>query len=111
MISYRKVALAIAAHPDDRKENTMGRPLSVVAPEWWDYTMLQREILEDAAGLVAEYTASYDDVRCVIVQGGQGETKHWAFNAPPGARASTATNRCPPRNTRRCRPASSISPR
>ncbi len=83
MTSYRKVALAIAAHPDDRKENTMGRPLSVVAPEWWDYTTLQREILEDAAGLVAEYTASYDDIRCVIVQGGRGETKHWAFNAPP----------------------------
>ncbi len=29
-----------------------------------------------------EYTASYDLARCVIMQGGQGETKHWAFNDP-----------------------------
>lgn len=28
------------------------------------------------------YSASYDDVRCVIMQGGQGEIKHWAFNDP-----------------------------
>ena len=28
------------------------------------------------------YTKSYDDVRCVVMQGGQGEVKHWAFNDP-----------------------------
>jgi glucosamine-6-phosphate deaminase len=28
------------------------------------------------------YTASFDAVRCVIMQGGQGEVKHWAFNDP-----------------------------
>lgn len=32
---------------------------------------------------VAEYTASYDTARCLIMQGGQGEVKHWAFNDPP----------------------------
>jgi glucosamine-6-phosphate deaminase len=26
-------------------------PLSTVAPEWWDYTTLDREILDDAARL------------------------------------------------------------
>jgi glucosamine-6-phosphate deaminase len=31
---------------------------------------------------VKEYTASYDSVRCLIMQGGQGEVKHWAFNDP-----------------------------
>ena len=31
---------------------------------------------------VAEYTASYDSARCLIMQGGQGEVKHWAFNDP-----------------------------
>jgi glucosamine-6-phosphate deaminase len=31
---------------------------------------------------VAEYTASYDAARCLIMQGGQGEVKHWAFNDP-----------------------------
>ncbi|MFC1582611.1 glucosamine-6-phosphate isomerase [Planctomycetota bacterium] len=30
----------------------------------------------------AEYIASWDDARCVIMQGGQGEVKHWAFNDP-----------------------------
>jgi glucosamine-6-phosphate deaminase len=31
---------------------------------------------------VADYTASYDSARCLIMQGGQGEVKHWAFNDP-----------------------------
>jgi len=30
------------------------RPLSKVAPEWWDYTTLDREVLDDAARLTAE---------------------------------------------------------
>ena len=29
------------------------------------------------------YSESYDRVRCVVMQGGQGEVKHWAFNDPP----------------------------
>ena len=29
-----------------------------------------------------EYSKSYDQIRCVTMQGGQGETKHWAFNDP-----------------------------
>ncbi|MBN1809473.1 MAG: glucosamine-6-phosphate isomerase [Planctomycetes bacterium] len=29
-----------------------------------------------------KYSASYDAVRCVVMQGGQGEVKHWAFNDP-----------------------------
>ena len=28
------------------------------------------------------YSDSYDQFRCVLMQGGQGETKHWAFNDP-----------------------------
>jgi len=31
----------------------------------------------------AEYVRSWDGVRCVVMQGGQGEVKHWAFNDPP----------------------------
>ncbi len=31
---------------------------------------------------LAEYTASYDKARCLLMQGGQGEVKHWAFNDP-----------------------------
>jgi glucosamine-6-phosphate deaminase len=29
------------------------------------------------------YSQSYDEVRCLVMQGGQGEVKHWAFNDPP----------------------------
>jgi glucosamine-6-phosphate deaminase len=29
-----------------------------------------------------EYIRSWDDARCVVMQGGQGEVKHWAFNDP-----------------------------
>ena len=29
------------------------------------------------------YIKSWDGVRCAIMQGGQGEIKHWAFNDPP----------------------------
>ncbi len=31
----------------------------------------------------APYRASWDQVRCAVMQGGQGEVKHWAFNDPP----------------------------
>jgi glucosamine-6-phosphate deaminase len=31
----------------------------------------------------AEYTASFEKFRCLVMQGGQGEVKHWAFNDPP----------------------------
>jgi len=34
------------------------------------------------ASNIKEYSKSYDDVRCLIMQGGQGEVKHWAFNDP-----------------------------
>jgi glucosamine-6-phosphate deaminase len=30
----------------------------------------------------AEYSRSFDQVRCAVMQGGQGEVKHWAFNDP-----------------------------
>jgi glucosamine-6-phosphate deaminase len=30
----------------------------------------------------ADYIASWEGVRCVTMQGGQGEVKHWAFNDP-----------------------------
>jgi glucosamine-6-phosphate deaminase len=33
-------------------------------------------------GDLEAYSKSYDAVRCVVMQGGQGEVKHWAFNDP-----------------------------
>lgn len=34
-------------------------------------------------GDLKAYSKSYDQIRCVTMQGGQGEVKHWAFNDPP----------------------------
>lgn len=33
-------------------------------------------------GDLGAYSRSYDSIRCVVMQGGQGEIKHWAFNDP-----------------------------
>jgi glucosamine-6-phosphate deaminase len=32
---------------------------------------------------LSEYALSWDRARCLVMQGGQGEVKHWAFNDPP----------------------------
>jgi glucosamine-6-phosphate deaminase len=32
---------------------------------------------------LAQYSAAFESVRCVVMQGGQGEVNHWAFNDPP----------------------------
>ena len=32
---------------------------------------------------VESYRKTWEGVRCALMQGGQGETKHWAFNDPP----------------------------
>jgi len=34
-------------------------------------------------GDLKAYSKTYDEVRCAVMQGGQGEVKHWAFNDPP----------------------------
>jgi len=34
------------------------------------------------AGDLDEYSRSFDEARCLVMQGGQGEAKHWAFNDP-----------------------------
>lgn len=31
---------------------------------------------------IEAYSKSFDEVRCLVMQGGQGEVKHWAFNDP-----------------------------
>ncbi|MCX6362136.1 MAG: glucosamine-6-phosphate isomerase [Armatimonadetes bacterium] len=42
----------------------------------------------------AAYEASWSGVRCAVMQGGQGEIKHWAFNDPP--RRNGAYTEAPP---------------
>lgn len=45
---------------------------------------------------LAEYSASYDTVRCVVMQGGQGDVKHWAFNDPVKREGACADEPPPP---------------
>lgn len=44
---------------------------------------IQPSNLHFPTGDLAEFTQSFSDLRCVVMQGGQGEVKHWAFNDPP----------------------------
>jgi glucosamine-6-phosphate deaminase len=47
------------------------------------------------------YSRSYDHVRCVIMQGGQGEVKHWAFNDPPRRQGDYESNPPTPQEYRK----------
>lgn len=43
-----------------------------------------------------EYIESWGKARCLVMQGGQGEVKHWAFNDPPKREGEYADNPPPP---------------
>ena len=47
-----------------------------------DLRMPAENIHFPKAGQLETYTASFSEVRCAVMQGGQGEVKHWAFNDP-----------------------------
>jgi len=44
--------------------------------------VMPKENLHFPVGDLDAYSSSYDHIRCAIMQGGQGEVKHWAFNDP-----------------------------
>ncbi len=43
---------------------------------------MPKENLHFPSGNGLAYSKTYDAIRCVLMQGGQGEIKHWAFNDP-----------------------------
>lgn len=47
------------------------------------------------------YAASYDSIRCVVMQGGQGDVKHWAFNDPPPRTGTYIDEPMPPEEYRK----------
>ena len=49
----------------------------------------------------AEYIASWSQARCLVMQGGQGEVKHWAFNDPPRRQPPYAETPPPPEEYRK----------
>lgn len=44
---------------------------------------------------LTEYSNSFNSIQCAVMQGGQGEVKHWAFNDPP-KRGGNYVNAPPP---------------
>lgn len=48
-----------------------------------------------------EYSQSWEKARCVVMQGGQGEVKHWAFNDPPKREGRYVDNPPPPEEYRK----------
>ena len=47
------------------------------------------------------YRKSWEGVRCVLMQGGQGDIKHWAFNDPPRREGKYQDNPPPPEEYRK----------
>ena len=48
-----------------------------------------------------DYIASWNNARCVVMQGGQGEVKHWAFNDPPKREGQYKDSPPPPEEFRK----------
>lgn len=48
-----------------------------------------------------DFANSFDSVRCAIMQGGQGDVKHWAFNDPPRREAPYVDAPPPPAEYRK----------
>jgi glucosamine-6-phosphate deaminase len=49
----------------------------------------------------ANFRKSWDGVRCAVMQGGQGDIKHWAFNDPPKREGKYKDNPPPPSEYRK----------
>ncbi len=74
----------------DGKEVSVDHPLSFKRADMaLCFNRIRPELRMPEANLhfpavdLSEYKASWDRARCVVMQGGQGEVKHWAFNDPP----------------------------
>ncbi len=52
---------------------------------------------------IEEFSSSFDSIRCLCMQGGQGETKHWAFNDPPERTGAYSENPPTPEEYRKLR--------
>ena len=75
---------------EDGREVDAYHPLSFLrADKELCYNRIREDLRMPAENLhfpkadVAEYVASWEKARCLVMQGGQGEVKHWAFNDPP----------------------------
>jgi glucosamine-6-phosphate deaminase len=74
---------------DDGREVSMAHPLSFEkADRFLLFDRIDKSLAIPEAHLhfpkadVSTYVNSWDGVRCAVMQGGQGDIKHWAFNDP-----------------------------
>jgi glucosamine-6-phosphate deaminase len=74
----------------DGREAPMTHPLSFARADMElcfnrirpDLKMPAENIHFPTANNLKSYTESFNEIRCVVMQGGQGDVKHWAFNDP-----------------------------
>lgn len=62
---------------------------------------MPKENLHFPTGDLKAYSKTYDQVRCAVMQGGQGEVKHWAFNDPPRRKGRWKDDPPPPEEYRK----------
>jgi glucosamine-6-phosphate deaminase len=81
----------------DGKEVSVDHPLSFErADRELCFSRIRRDLVMPDANLhfpkadLKRYQQSWNSVGCAVMQGGQGEIKHWAFNDPP--RRDAASN-------------------
>lgn len=74
---------------DDGREVSMAHPLSFEkADRELCFDRIEKKLAMPEANLhfpkadVSAYVKSWEGVRCAVMQGGQGDIKHWAFNDP-----------------------------
>src|SRR3954471_12904239 len=66
------------------------------------FNRIRTELVMPAANLhfpkgdTTAYRKSWDGIRCAVMQGGQGDVKHWAFNDPPRRQGNYQTSPPPP---------------
>ncbi len=62
---------------------------------------MPKENIHFPAADPTEYIRSWEMARCVVMQGGQGEVKHWAFNDPPKREGKYVDEPPPPEEYRK----------
>ncbi|NOZ28387.1 MAG: glucosamine-6-phosphate isomerase [Chloroflexi bacterium] len=62
---------------------------------------MPKENIHFPAADPTEYIQSWEMARCVVMQGGQGEVKHWAFNDPPKREGKYVDEPPPPEEYRK----------
>ena len=93
----------------DGREAPVSHPLSFEkADQELCFKRIRKELRMPAANLhfpkadTSGYRSTWDaGVRCVVMQGGQGDVKHWAFNDPPRRKGKYKDTPPPPDEYRR----------